>query len=802
MRRLGTITGDYKMNAAAVILCAGKGTRMNDESQNKVCFDCAGIPVIKRIIDNMRSGGISLFVIVVGHLAESVMRCLDGEPGVVYAYQKEQKGTGHAALCGLNALRSTGYSGQVVISMGDKIISSDVIRELLNKPGKAVWGVQSVNLNYHGGRVVIRNNKPYGVVELPDAVLMSLAGIDENDYKNEIKKYRLNEKKAAKILETVAKNKPQGTKSLCGEIFSAREIIESPYANAGLYRFDIDLIVSAIGTCNSQNAQGEVYLTDTLEWFASKCDVDLLEVDSADDMLTYSTKPDLCRMSRHFMKKASEFISEIQYGKYDSIFVDLYQDTAQKKRYLYLLSKFIEKSGDKKVIITRAPGRVNLMGRHIDHRGGSINVMAIDRDSVFVVSPRDDDTVNISDIDNSYPDRSFDIDSLIPNRIFETWLDYLADPDVSAALSSSRGDWSNYVKSAVSRVKFETDAPICGMDMMSSGNIPVAAGLSSSSSIVVAVMEAITALNCINYSDSKFVSMCGEGEWFVGSRGGSGDHAAMKCAEKGRIIHLGFKPFRIGKTVHFSDRYAVIVANSMIQAKKSEGSKNKFNAKVASYEVSFIILKRKYPEYDLKEFRDLALIRPYSKIYEMLKSLPETMTRSEIREFLPEFKDQLERLFMTHDDPSVYNLRAVALYGISECERSERFIPLLEKGDYCRLGQMMKISHNGDRIREYDVSDSYLDKLIESDADIALECGAYECSTEQIDFLCDILAQTDGVLGSEIVGAGLGGCVVALVEKDKSADIIDALNEKYYDLFGYDHRAEVYVSAPGSRVIY
>ena len=45
-------------NLVAVILCAGKGTRMNDDSKNKVCFECAGVPVIKRIIANMRQGGV------------------------------------------------------------------------------------------------------------------------------------------------------------------------------------------------------------------------------------------------------------------------------------------------------------------------------------------------------------------------------------------------------------------------------------------------------------------------------------------------------------------------------------------------------------------------------------------------------------------------------------------------------------------------------------------------------------------------------------------------------------------------
>lgn len=38
-------------DTAAIILCAGKGSRMNDNSKSKVCFDCAGTPVIRRIID-------------------------------------------------------------------------------------------------------------------------------------------------------------------------------------------------------------------------------------------------------------------------------------------------------------------------------------------------------------------------------------------------------------------------------------------------------------------------------------------------------------------------------------------------------------------------------------------------------------------------------------------------------------------------------------------------------------------------------------------------------------------------------
>ena len=779
---------------------------MNDNSKNKVCFECAGVPVVRRIIDNMCLGGVSRFVVVVGHQMRSVMDCLDGVPGIVYAYQKEQMGTGHAALCGLKALNTIGYTGPAIISMGDKIIAPDVISELLEKAGhsKAVWGVQPVNANYNGGRVVTLGGKPYGVVELTDAALMSLAGLSPEEYPDKLRSLKLNEKKAAKVIKLAKENAPVNVKRLVDRDFTANEILTTPYANAGLYCLDVEEAVGAISTFNALNAQGEIYLTDALEWFAKNSTVELYEVKNADDMLTYSTKPELRRIGLHFMRSATELKADILTGKLDGEFERLCGDglTSQKERYVALLDKFLSKFGDRKVVITRSPGRLNLMGRHIDHRGGGINVMATDSDTVFVSSPRDDDLVNISNVDPAYPDRCFSIKWMLGEKKFEKWIDYLEDKRVKKLLDDSRGDWSNYVKSAVLRVQFDNEMELCGMDMVASGNIPVAAGLSSSSSIVVAVMEAIVSLNCLNYTDKEFVELCGEGEWFVGSRGGAGDHAAMKCGKSGSITHLGFKPFVIGASVPFSNKYAVLVANSMIKAKKSEGSRDVFNAKVAAYEIAFMILKREFPEYDLREFRDLASVRPYSKIYEMLKAVPETMTRGGVKALLPEYKEKLDRIFASHADPLVYNLRSVALYGISECARSDKLIETLEESDYELIGRMMKISHDGDRVGKVDLSDEALDRLAEENADVSLQSGAYGCSLEQIDMLCDILNGTDGVLGSELVGAGLGGCVIALVERDKAEAIIEKLNERYYDIYGYEHSANVFTSACGSSVLY
>ena len=792
--------------ASAVILCAGKGTRMGDDSKNKVSFDCAGIPVIKRIVQNMRQGGVDRFVIVVGHLASTVMDALDGEPGIVYAYQKEQKGTGHAALCGLNALSSVGSTGPCIISMGDKIIAPQVIADLIEraKTAKAVWGVQPRMANFNGGRIAMADSKPYGVVEFADAAMMTLGGVPEERRMEILLALGLNPKKAEKVLRSARGKDPASTVTLASRTFTAEELLNAQYANAGLYCLDTEETIRAIGTLNSSNAQGELYLTDCLAYYAEKNEAVLYEVKNADDMLTYSTKPDLRQVSKHFMRYASEFIDDIRSGRTDELFSPIYGPAtqAQKERYIVLLERFISAYGDKKVLITRAPGRLNLMGRHIDHRGGSLNVMAVDRDTVFIASPREDDVFSIVNTDSQYPDRTFSVSQALSIAPHEQWLDYLDAKPVKRRLLESRGDWSNYVKAAALRFALENETPLCGMDTAISGNIPPAAGMSSSSSLVVGAAEAIVSLNSMNLTQTQFVELCGEGEWFVGSRGGAGDHAAMKCSKRNAITHLNFKPFGVGESVPFSEEYALIVANSKIESKKSEGSRDVFNAKIAAYEFAFMILKRKFPDVHLQELRDLAAIEPVSEVYQMLLALPEKVTRAQILQLIPDNENKIRKIFANHTDPGTYDLRGVALFGISECARSKKCLDALKNEDYSALGQMMKVSHNGDRLTQLQISDELLQQLAQEQAPLDQQSGVYGCSTPQIDGLCDLLNATDGVLGSQIIGAGLGGCVIALVKKAQAEQIVELLNREYYDLHGYEHSATIYTPSSGSAVLY
>ena len=648
-------------SVAAIVLCAGKGTRMGASARNKVCTPCAGVPVVRRILANLRAGGVSRFVVVTGHRAESVMRALDGERGVLFAYQREQLGTGDATLCGLRVLQDVGHAGPVVVTMGDKIVSPRLVRELLaaDATALAVCGVQRRAEHPNGGHVVMDGDRALGIVEYAD-VKKALA--DGRDI------------------------------VLGGRTFPASDVAATPWVNTALYRFDAVALAAALAQCGRDNAQGEVYLTDTIEIFSSGrvatcCDrpapsVRIYHVSDPDDLLTFSTKEEFRRLNARFLRPAGALLAD--YPAHRAV-----------------LEAFIARYGaERPAVLVRAPGRVNMMGRHVEHRGGSVNVLATEAATVFVAAPRADNIVHVANLDSSYAEESFAVDEasdahapLHGEAATRAWLAWLARPEVRAALAASRGAWTNYVKGAVFRLQRGTDLPLCGMDVMAVGNIPVAAGLSSSSSVVVASMLALAAVNGLDLEPAELVPLCGEAEWFVGSRGGAGDHAAMLCSREGALTRLDFAPFGVGPSMRLPARYAVLVANSLEQAKKSEGSRDRFNACVAAYEFALLLVRRAFPERQLPVFRDLARVRPFAEGYRLLRAIPRTATRDALRALLPESGERLDEIFATHADPGVYDLRGVALFGLGECARAACAMDVLKAGDCARFGELMKISH-------------------------------------------------------------------------------------------------------------
>lgn len=105
------------MSPVAVVLAAGKGTRMGSDLP-KVLHPLLGQPLVVHPIRAARAAGVAAIILVVGHGAAAVRSTLSPAfPDLRYALQAEQRGTGHAILCALPELAA--HDGPVLILSGD-----------------------------------------------------------------------------------------------------------------------------------------------------------------------------------------------------------------------------------------------------------------------------------------------------------------------------------------------------------------------------------------------------------------------------------------------------------------------------------------------------------------------------------------------------------------------------------------------------------------------------------------------------------------------------------------------------------
>lgn len=467
---------------------------------------------------------------------------------------------------------------------------------------------------------------------------------------------------------------------------------------------------------------------------------------------------------------------------------------------------------DRDVLLIRSAGRVNILGTHIDHRGGSVNPVAIHH-LWLIVSPREDDLVVAKNVEaEHFPDEQFRISECLPAGTKITdW-----DAWCLAEFDKRKGDrsitWSNYIRAAVLYLQHVyadgsglSHARLRGMDMVFYGDIPQAVGLSSSSAVVVATAEAVVRLNSLEVNRTDMVRHCGYAEWYVGTRGGSSDHAAIVFAQPDAIGHAtGFAASV--ESVPVPDGYRLVLANSGIEAKKQAGARSAFNSRVAAYIFGLMLIKKRFPQYaakleHLRDVNPVTLSVGESEIYRIVRSLPQCARRVELLEQLPEDRAKMRRVFRSHDEPADgYPIRQVCLYGICECIRADMVPACLKSGDMKRFGELMNLSHDGDRVTRLvngvrvPTDNTYPDERIDAliaDLDsgdpqrierthLWRQGGGYNVSLPEIDTLVDIALATSGVTGAGLVGAGMGGCIVAVVESQHADDLIENLAGQYY----------------------
>lgn len=202
---------------AAIILAAGKGTRMNSEMP-KVVFPIAGIPMIKRVVLNANKLKCQKIDVVVGYKKEIVIDTVEKDNNITFIEQIEQNGTGHAVLVTEDDFK--GFSGTVFILCGDvPLLRYSTLKKMLDH-----------HLDSNAACTVLT-----AIMEDP-----ATYGRIIRDEKDNVVK--ITEFKDASLEE-------KGIKEI----------------NTGIYCFKSELLYKSLNDVGNANNQGEYYLTDTLE---------------------------------------------------------------------------------------------------------------------------------------------------------------------------------------------------------------------------------------------------------------------------------------------------------------------------------------------------------------------------------------------------------------------------------------------------------------------------------------------------------------------------------------------------------
>lgn len=368
--------------------------------------------------------------------------------------------------------------------------------------------------------------------------------------------------------------------------------------------------------------------------------------------------------------------------------------------------------------VVLAPGRVNLIGDHTDYNDLPVFPMAIQRAVTLVGRTRDDDAIRLVNVDPQYAACDFSID---PH------------------LKPSSPRWANYVKAGV-RAVAEHFGVQRGFDAVLGSTIPVAAGLSSSSAVVVAAGLAASRANELSVEPMSFTSLMAGAERFVGTHGGGMDQAICLGGVAGHAVVIHFDPLRLD-TVAVPPTWRFVVAHSLEHAEKSGAVQGEYNRRTEECRSALGRVQQ-----EVARIEGVKVDAGY----------PELLNRFGVEGLLA----LGERVLQGRE---LMRFR----HTVSEAGRVAGVVDAMEQRDRSRFGRLMLDSHASLR-EDYEVSTRALDTLVS--------------------IMCDA-----GADGARLTGAGFGGCVVGLCAEDRIDAVQSAVKEFYYAPRSALAEAETYV---------
>lgn len=318
------------------------------------------------------------------------------------------------------------------------------------------------------------------------------------------------------------------------------------------------------------------------------------------------------------------------------------------------VAKFQERFGSVPAHVVRAPGRVNLLGEHVDYNDGFVLPIAIDRAAWLAFSPSGTPQTTLAALDLS------EEVSFTPGTL----------PAKTDAAGKSLPTWALYpsgVMWALNGAGLDTPA----INGVFASNVPQGSGLSSSASIEMAFVLAWQTLGgwTLPPMERALLGQRAENK-YVGVNCGIMDQFASACGEEDRLLLLDCRSLE-WRTLPLPKDIAIVIADTTMRRTLTSGE---YNSRRADCEEAVRILSALTP--GVKSLRDIN------------------------GETFNQFASQLPE-----------RIRKRARHVVEEIERSRRAIPLLEKGDILQFGRLLNDCHAS--LRDlYEVSIPELDVLV------------------------------------------------------------------------------------------
>ncbi|KEF60973.1 galactokinase [Exophiala aquamarina CBS 119918] len=454
---------------------------------------------------------------------------------------------------------------------------------------------------------------------------------------------------------------------------------------------------------------------------------------------------------------------------------------ALKERFVNLIKSFKQQYGQQPDFVSRSPGRVNIIGEHVDYSLYNVLPAAVTVDVLIAARIiKNSGSQPLIRIANTNPSKYPSKDVTVPES-------------GTVEVDKENHSWSNYFLAGLSgslkylRDKLGEAFKTNGLELLIDGNVPAGGGLSSSAAFVCASALAVMAGNNHQISKQDLLDLSIVSERAVGVFSGGMDQAASIFSERGYLLYCTFFPKFSAEhvSVPTSDpEVTFLIAQSFVTSDKAVTAQIHYNLRVVEVTLATLVLAKVHeislnPDHSSLGFS----LRNFQEELIKKEGLGNSDARSQVEIVTEAINAKLDRSSYTRDDIS-------QILGISVEQLEKQYMSKFPiRADSFKLKQRaLHVLEEAGRVLKFK---DILTNTGSLDQDKLLSLGGlmnqtqascrdvYECSCPEIDDICSI-SRKAGAYGARLTGAGWGGCTVHLVPQSKVAAVVEALKEEYY----------------------